>query len=114
MVVECVAVIIVICMTAYFYFIAKKPNIAFSICPLSFVPVLYLIGTGLSGFFEKNFGFETIPTISFFVLIGAVSACSLFGYFSSKLRKKSSKMFYNIFCIGFTVIFAWVLIMKMI
>lgn len=114
MVVECVAVIIVISMTAYFYFVAKKPNISLSIFPLSFVPIMYLFGSGISGVLERNFGFEKVPTISFFVLIGAVTACVIFGYFSSKLRKKTSKMFYNIFCSGFTVIFAWVIILKII
>ena len=114
MLVECVAVIIIIALTGYSYLRAKKPNIAMSIFPLAFVPILYLVGIPLSKLLYKLWNISAVATTSFCVLLGAVSACCIFGYFSTKLYKKSSKMFYNVCCSGFTVIFAWLIIMKII
>ena len=113
MLVECTAVIIIIALTSFSYLRAKKPNIALSIFPLAFVPILYLIGVPFSKFLEKMWEIPRVGTISFCVLLGAVSACCIFGYFSTKLHKKTSKMFYSVCCSGFTVIFVWLILMKL-
>lgn len=114
MLVECWSVVVIILLVSYIFLRKEKPNLSLSILPLVFVPVLYIISMPMARFLYSGLSLSVPLTRAFMVLLGAISACSIFGFLASKIRKKTFKTFYAVLCNGFTVVFAWILILEII
>ncbi|MEG0900198.1 MAG: hypothetical protein RSD67_07340 [Oscillospiraceae bacterium] len=114
MIVESLSASAIILIMSYIYLRMGKPNLSLSILPLTFVPAVYILSIPIAGVINSAFTVSEPLSRAFMVLVAAVTACCVFGFLSNKIRKKSFKSFYAILCTGFTIIFAWVLILDLI
>ena len=102
--VESFAIVAILLAMSIIFLRTGKRAYAFGTIPLVFVPVMYI----LAGFFTNIPALIEMTTSNniyiFSILIGLILACLAYGFFSSQIKKKSSKSAYLISCGGFSLL----------
>ena len=111
MLIESIAILVIVLIISYIILRKGKPNLSMSILPLTFTPAMYFISIPIADLFNDLFNWEINTIRIFLIFISALIASLVFGILSSKIKKKSFKTYYNVLCTGFTVVYAWILML---
>ncbi len=114
MFVECWAVVVLILIMSFSYLRNGKQSFSIAIIPLIFVPFTHIVAAPLSRTIEQNFEISAVLTHVFLDILAMILACVLFALTALKIKNSSYRVAFLVMCMGFTIIFSWMLILNIV
>ena len=109
----CSAIIIIILLVAGVMARRGKTGLAIAILPMCITPFFYLISGYLAGFINRWQTTEIyFISRAVIVVVAALLACLIMGFFASKVRSGAARKSYLVLCGGFTLLLTVVILAR--
>ena len=110
MLVECICIILIICLMAVIFLRAHRKEYALTTLPLLILPLLHIFGLWLARPISGKVPLDPEGVVIALDALALVISCTALGFFSHQISAKKPRIVYMICCCGFVTILTWVLI----
>lgn len=114
MVLESAVAIMLTFLVAYLYLRSGKRAMFIAILPLTIVPAANILGFLLSKSISSLLHFGETNWRLIFIALGLAVSVAIVGSISTKLKRRASRRWYLLVCVGYCLIFSCIIMVKVI
>ena len=111
---ECGATIVLVLAFSFICLRSRRKDFAIAIIPLIILPAIHIGGIYLSRLLSSFLPFSSFEVHIFMDIMALLVACILFGLNSGRFTQTPVRRGYLWICGGFTLLFAWILVSRIL